>query len=205
MLALHCGLQQANDVATLVGGRGEVTIVQPDRRAAEAMAESTLPQIRVLAHALQGDEHFGTFDAMLVVPPTGPLLPTGAYADLARSNLRPGGRFVIDVPGLVMQPDLAIAWSSLGWPEDRLQPLRGLADDNLAEVMRGAGLRRVEAVLGSHLLHVSTPADLVDTFAEAVDLSNDERIELTHAIVRRRGGAGPLDALVHRTRLQALR
>jgi hypothetical protein len=60
-------------------------------------------------------------------------------------------------------------------------------------------------VLGTHLLHASAPADLVEPFAAALGLDEREQLELTHALVRAKGGTGPVDALVHRTRVLALR
>jgi hypothetical protein len=205
LLAIDTDIAQARDLAALVGNRGELVLVLRDRKTAERLADLGLPQLQVFAHELTGDEQFGTFDAALIAPATGPLLPLGAYADLARRNLRPGGRLVVDVPGHDMVPDVASAWTDLGWDRGRLAPLEGVGDDRFAEVLRGAGLRNVHAVLGAHLMHVQGPAELVDTFGQALALDDDERVQLTHAIVRRRGGTGPLDALVHRTRLQALR
>jgi hypothetical protein len=205
LLAIGVDSAQARDLATLVGNRGALTLVMPDRHAAEAVAALALEQVTVLALRVVPCERFGTFDAMLVATATGPLLPPGAYADLARANLRPGGRFVVDVPGLDMVPDLRGAWAEVGFAAERLAPLLGMADDQLAEVLRGAGLRNVQGVLGAHLLHNASPADLVDTFASALDLTDAERLQLTHALVRRRGGTGPLDALVHRTRICGLR
>jgi hypothetical protein len=159
----------------------------------------------VLAHALGGDECFGTFDALLLAPAFGPLLPAGTWSELARANLRPGGRLVLDLPGPTMLPDLAAAWRELEWEPRRLVPLTGVGDDVLADALRHAGMRNVHAVLGAHLLHASAPADLVEAFASPLHLDAREQLELTHALVRAKGGTGPFDSLVHRTRVTALR
>lgn len=201
LLAIELGLAQVRALAASVGKSGQLTLVLHDRADAERIAELALPQVTVLAHTTGGGERFGTFDALVLTPTTGPLLAPGAYADLAKSNLRPGGRFVVDVPGPDMVPDLGAAAQELQWPEARWAPLRGLADDQLAEVLRNAGLREVTGVLGAHLLSLGTPGDLVFAFAEALDLNESERLDLTHALVRRRSGTGPCEVLVHRTRL----
>jgi hypothetical protein len=73
--------------------------------------------------------------------------------------------------------------------------------EELADVLRGAGLREVSGVVGAHLVTVTTPGDLVGACSEALDLGDDDRLQLTHALVRRRGTTGPIDALLHRTRL----
>lgn len=205
LLAVDVGVDHARSLATLVGGHGSLTVVLGDRVAAEHVASFELPQVTVLAHPLAGGEQFGTFDALLLAPPTGPLLPPGAYGDLARANLRPGGRFVVDLPGADLVPDLTAVVQELGWPANRVLPLQGIADDQLAEVLRNAGLRSVSGVLGAHLLHLASPGDLVDGYADVLRLDEAERLQLTHALVRRRKGTGPLDVLVHRTRLMGQR
>lgn len=201
LLAIEPGLAQVRALAASVGNGGHLTLVLRDRAEAERTAELGLPQVTVLAHPTSGGERFGTFDALLLTPTCGPLLAPGAYADLAKRNLRPGGRFVVDVPGPDMVPDLCAAAHELRWPDARCAVLRGLADDQLAEVLRNAGLREVTGVLGAHLLSLGTPGDLTFAFAEAMGLTEPERLELTHALVRRRSGTGPCDVLVHRTRL----
>lgn len=205
VLAVHVDLGQARDLAALVGSRGQLLLVLRDRDDGEQLAALGLPQVQVLVHALAGDERFGRFDALLVGPTTGPLLPLGAFADLARDNLRPGGRFVVDVPGADMVPELRTAANDLGWADERLAPLCGIADDHLVESLRNAGLRNVHGVLGAHLLRVASPAELVALFAPALGLDDDAAIDLAHALVRRNGGTGGMDALVHRTRVQGLR
>jgi hypothetical protein len=205
LLACEVGAAYLRALAALVGKEGELVAVLADATDAQELVALELPQVRVLAHRLDGGERFGTFDAMLLAPSFGPLLPPGAWPDLARANLRPGGRLVLDLPGPTLVPDVAAAWRALGWPEERLQPLSGIADDALAATLRGAGMRNVHAVLGAHLLHAPAPADLVDAFSAPLGLDAHEQLELTHALVRAKGGTGPLDALVHRTRVTALR
>jgi hypothetical protein len=205
MLACGADAGHARALAALVGKDGELVVVTEDAQSAEQLAALDVPQLRVLAHRIDGGERFGTFDALLLALPFGPLLPLGAWAELARANLRPGGRLVVDVPGPTLVPELASAWRELALPETRLAPLRGVADDALATALRDGGMRDVHAVLGTHLLHVAAPADLVEAFAAPLGLDNRERLELTHALVRAKGGTGPIDALLHRTRVLALR
>jgi hypothetical protein len=202
-----CGIDvgTARELAAKVGRDGALTAVLQEPLAARALAALDLPQVTVLAHQLTGDERFGTFDALLVAPRHGPLPGPGALCDLARANLRPGGRVVFDVPGARMVPDLLAALPVAGIDPERGAPWCGLADDTLAEALRNGGLRNVHAVLGSHLLHTGSPADLVDQFAPGIGLTGDDSMQLTHALTRQKGGTGPIDALVHRTRVLALR
>lgn len=205
LLAVDCTLLEAAALRTLVGSDGAVTFVLRDQATAEKIAERDWAHVRVLAHQLDGGETFGTFDALLVAPAVGPLLDVATYAALVRRNLRPGGRFVVDLPAQDMVPDVRGAWLDLGWDEERLLPLLGPSDLELAGALRDAGLRNVQAALGSHLLHLGAPADLVASFQAALGLDERERTELTHAVVRRRQDPGPLDALIHRTQVSGQR
>jgi len=205
VLVLHGEPEQVRALAALVGTRGEITVVQPDRALAETIANFELSPVEVLAHDTRGDERFGSFDAMLIAPRWAPGWADGAYAELPLQNLRPGGRLVLDLPAPAMIPELAAACGELGWSDERLAPLRGLGDDRLAEILRTAGLRRVQALLGSHLLQLDSPFDLVDAFAGPLAGNDEQRSELGQALVRRLGTTGAVDVLVHRTRVQALR
>lgn len=201
LLAIDCAIHEAHGLRRLIGSGGELILVLRDRTQAERVLECDWPEVRVLAHAADGGETFGSFDALLLAPATGPIPSTDACASLARRNLRPGGRFVIDLPAPDMVPDLRAAWCELGLDPERLAPLRGPEDVQLAEALRLAGLRNVHAALGSHLLHLTAPGDLVEAFAECLRLCEAERSDLLHGIVRRRQATGPLDVLVHRTQV----
>jgi len=205
LLAIDPTILEVSALRAVLGNAGQMTLVVQDRRIAERLAEHQWPQVTVLAHETTGGERFGSHDSILIAPRTGPLLPVAGYAELIRNNLRPGGRFVIDVPAENMVPDVIQAWLELGWDEERLQPLRGTTDVELTEAARQAGLRSVQSALGSHLLHASSPAELAAGFAEALALSDDEITELGHAIVRLRKSDGPIDALVHRTQVSGQR
>jgi hypothetical protein len=205
VLAIGCDTAQVRALASSVGRRGAITVACGDRSYADAIAGEAPQQVEVFAHATTGTERYGTFDALLVTAPWGPLLATERYADLATHNLRPGGRCVIDLPGPDMVPELVAAALDAGWSRERFAPLHGIADDELAPGLRKAGLRGVRVVLGAHLLHPGSPGELVERFAPPLDLDLAECVDLSRALVRRSGGTGPFDVLVHRTRVQAIR
>lgn len=205
LLALMPGIDEARALCGALGKAGQLTTVMTDHHLAESLAKRDWPGLEVVLHEVRGGERFGTFDAMLVAAPTGPLLPCSAYAELARVNLRPGGRFVIDVPAPDMLPDLRSAWTQLGRDEEQLRPLTGPDDIELATALRAAGLRSVAAALGSHLVHVPSATELACAFAEPLGLGDDDCTEVGHAIVSLRQDAGPLDVLVHRTRVSGQR
>jgi len=192
-------------VASLVGRRGKVVVVEPVTAVAEAIAAMALPQVEVLLLAADGSERFGTFDAVLCTPTVMPDWPLGAYAELPRSNLRPGGRLVIDLPGPEMLPDVTAVAATVGIDPERLAQLRGPGDDRLTEVLRGAGLRRVQSVLGSHLLPLESPFDLAEFVGPLLQLAAPAIAELGEALAHRLHGHAACEVLVHRSRVQAMR
>jgi len=204
VLACGVGISGARHLATAVGRDGHLVVVMAPGDAARQLAELDLPHVQVLAHAWTGNERFGTFDALLLVAAAGPVPPLGAFGDLARSNLRPGGRFVMDVPGEDLLPILSLACADLGWSKARTATLHGLDDAALADALRGAGLRNVHPVLGGHLVSVAA-GDLVGAFAATLQLDPAEQRELTHALIRRQGSTEPFGVMMHRTRVTALR
>ena len=107
VLALACTVREASALANLVGTRGELTVVLEHRDDAEAMAQQAPSRVEVVLRRPDGSERFGAFDAMLVAPRWGPLPPRAMLGDLARHNLRPGGRCVVDLPAPEMVPELA--------------------------------------------------------------------------------------------------
>jgi hypothetical protein len=191
-------------VAGLIGNQGTLTVVEPDRGAAHTIAEKAPPVVEILALSPLGTERFGSFDALLCAPLAVLPLPPGAWADLPRQNLRPGGRFVLDLPGPDMIPDLRAAWLETGGDPAILAPLSGPSDDEIAAVLRNVGLRRVETVLGTHLLPLTSPFDLIDLVAPAIGLDEDARIELSHVLWARCRGRDQVETLVHRTRVHGI-
>lgn len=205
VLAIGCSADELRAIANSVGRRGTVTAAGADAQRAKALAMDAPQHVEVFAHSVSGSERYGTFDALFVTAPWGPLLDNARYAELAKHNLRPGGRCVLDLPGLEMVPELGLALTSVSCPRERLAPLRGVGDDVLADALRDAGLRSVRGVLGSHLIRPPSPADLVERFAAPLGLSAPECTDLARTLVQRAATTGPFDVLVHRTRVQALR
>jgi len=191
-------------IAHQVGARGTVLVVEPDRSLAEQIADRGMPQVEVLAMAPVG-ERFGAFDALLCCPWTMPPWPSESFCDIALLNLRPGGRFVLDLPGPEMLPDLAACWPDCGGAEDGLRLFRGPGEDLLAEQARTAGLRRVQTAMGTHLWPLTSPLELLELVAPTLELTENRRTDLGLLLARRLRGTGAVDVLVHRSRIQAIR
>jgi hypothetical protein len=144
LLVCPASVHHARAVAAQVGTRGSVMVVEPERALAEQIADAELPQVEVLALTPSGDERFGTFDVMVCCPFGLPPWPLDLWGEVARANLRPGGRLVVDLPGAEMSPDAAACLVELG-REEALQPFRGPSEEDLlAAPLRLADAQREE-------------------------------------------------------------
>ncbi len=204
LLLCAASAHHARALAAQVGPKGSLLVVEPDRSLAEKIADAKAPQVEVLAMMPGGDERFGAFDVMVCCPLGLPRWPLQHWGTLARANLRPGGRLVVDLPGTEFSPDLAACLAELAEPMD-LAPLRGPAEEDLAQSLRQAGLRRVTAALGVHLLALGTPQDLVDLLAAPLGLSLKAGAELGRALAHRLQTTATTEVVIHRTRVSAMR
>lgn len=205
LLAFQVRAHEVRHLAAQVGAAGRVLAVQPELRAAEAIAALGLPQVEVLAAALRGDERLGAFDALLCAAGGMPGWPLGGFADLARQNLRPGGRCVYDLPGAPMLAPVVAAFAELGWPQERLAPWHGPAGAALVDALRSAGLRRAQEVFANQYLRLESPFDLADWIGMSLGLPDGERTRLGQVLVHRLANVGAAELLVQRIRVIAQR
>lgn len=194
----------AAGLAQLAGDDGLVRVVEPHRATAEAIAEAGLDNVEVLALQPGSSDRFGSHDAMLGCPWTMPRWPLGDWAEIAVHNLRPGGRFVIDLPAESVAEPLAGAWRDIGGTPDQLEPLIGVSERELAASLRKRGLRQVEAAMATHLVQLESPSALAQEICAAVDAA--ERAEdLALALTQRLRASTDADWVVRRTRVHGIR
>lgn len=203
-LACAVSLATARALAAAVTRDGALVAVG-EARTAHQLANLRLPQVQAYAHPLRGPARYGVFDALLVCAAAAPALAPAALAELARANLRPGGRAVFDLPAPDAVPALAAAAAAAGWPPTRLAALAGPDDGALAEALTAAGLRDVQRELASDLLRADSAGDAVAAFARPLGLDDAAIADLTAGLVRAQGAMGPVELLVHRTRVRARR
>lgn len=206
VLLLAAGaVPHARAIAELVGSAGSLAVVEADPALAERIAGLEHPSLQVMAHAADGSERFGTFDALLSCPLGLPPWPVAAYGPLLRRNLRPGGRFVLDLPAPETSAELAAAVADAGMDAAALAPLSGPAAEDVAAALRAAGLREVHATLGAHLLDLHSPHDLLDLLGPALPAAAGRWQELGLLLAHRLRGTAEVQALVHRSRVHGLR
>lgn len=149
-------------VSQAVGRDARIVVVERRRARAEAAAELPHPALEVVhLDDAAGDEHFGTFDALLACPLTTLGWGLPVWTGLTRNNLRPGGRFVLDLPAETFCPTLRQACEQLDLPAEILARFCGPDEAELAAALRAAGMRNVEAAVGTHLLKLDSPLDLM--------------------------------------------
>jgi hypothetical protein len=112
---------------------------------------------------------------------------------------------VFDLPAPNAVPGFAAAAAAAGWPAERLAALAGPDDGALADALRRAGLRDVQRELASDLLRADSPGDAVAAFARSLDLDDAALADLAAGLVRAQRTTGPVELLVHRTRVRARR
>jgi ABC-2 type transport system ATP-binding protein len=87
-----------------------------------------------------------------------------------------------------------------------LKGLRGRAiRENVGRVTELTGLRDVQRELASDLLRADSPGDAVAAFARSLDLDDAALADLAAGLVRAQRTTGPVELLVHRTRVRARR
>lgn len=202
----RCLLLAPPDVATaraiaFAGGRkGELTVAV-ERRALGVAIAAALPTAEVAVTALTPDLALGAFDAVVWCE-VGPVPESLAsvLALLARS-LRPGGRFVVDLPAEAPWPELAEAAADARATAtlEALAAACGPSAESLAASLRERSLRRVEPLLGTHLCAFATPFEAALDLGERLHLPENERQSVALALAHRRQSTGPLEVRAMRS------
>ena len=191
-------------VSGIVGRTSTIVVVEPDRELAELAAEGNHENLDVLNRRPRAGDHFGMFDALLACPLTTMGWDMDLWSDLIVSNLRPGGRFVLDLPAETFCEPLRRAWLHVGGPEHALAPISGDSENDVAEALRSRGLRNVEASLGTYLARLDNPFSLA-SFMETIAPEHDFYTELGIALVEDAKTHTEVDMVFHRVRVHGLR
>ncbi len=192
-------------VAHSVGRSGMVMAVEPNRSQAERLAKKAANNISVVAIEPEGEEKFGTFDAILACPLSTLGWPLEKWTSLFAANSRPGSRFVLDLPGEVLNENLASCWEHITGNRHALQWFSGPAELDMAQVCRDATLRNVHASMGTHLVHLTDPFMLADYLSVLEDIAEEQIQELGQALTETLKANQEVDLVFHRTRVRGQR
>ena len=192
-------------VSELVGRSANIVVVEPDGRLAEIATKGKHEHLEVLPYTPQNDDKFGVFDALLACPLTTMAWPLPLWSSLIPLNLRPGGRFVLDLPAEQPCDPLRRAWHDVGGEPGDLELLCGPAEAEVADELRQRGLRSVEACVGTHLLRLESSAVLGRLVRELVAGDKSLFESLERRLIEILQTTGEVDVVFHRTRVHGLR
>lgn len=196
---------QTRALLNLVGKKGKVLVIEVERSQAEKVRELEHPALTVLAHEPEEKESFGLFDVLFACPLRMPDWPIDRWGQLASNNLRPGGRFLIDLLAEDFCRTLELAWQKASGPSDALKWWRGPSEAELAQSLRAVGLRRIETSLGTHLMRAESPRRMAEYAVECLG-GDGELVESLHlALTEALGAQGTVELVCRRTRVRGMR
>lgn len=192
-------------VSQIVGREAGIVVVEPDVGLAERASKSPHEHLEVLAYKPEAGDRFGTIDAVLACPLTTMDWSLELWANLIPINLRPGGRFVLDLPAKTPCEPLHRAWQGLAGSPNALSLLCGPSEEEVALALRDSGLRKVETSVGTHLLHLESPYVLGQVVQELGMTAPAHIGDLDRRLIEILETTGPIDVVFHRTRVHGIR
>ncbi len=192
-------------VAEIVGRQAAIVVVEPDTGLAENAARSQHQHLEVLAYTPGPGDRLGSFDALLACPLTTMDWSLMLWTKLIGSNLRPGGRFVLDLPAEHPCEPLRRAWDGTRGDPDGLARLCGPSEQEIADALREHGLRNVEASLGTHLLRLESPYALAHLVRGLSEDATEVISDLERRLIEVLQTTDQVDVVFHRTRVHGLR
>ena len=191
-------------VSQAVGHNALIVVVEPDEELAEHTATGQHETLEVMNFEPDPDESLGSFDAILACPLTTMGWSAAHWSQLIVRNLRPGGRFVLDLPAESFCEPMRRAWSDVGGDLDELADVHGPSESTLADALRDRGLRNVEAAIGTHLVRLETPFVLANLL-ESIEADPACLDDFGRRLVELLQTNGEAELVLHRTQLHGIR
>ncbi|MBK8979245.1 MAG: hypothetical protein IPM29_25390 [Planctomycetes bacterium] len=199
------GDAQSRVLLAKIGDEGTLTVVDPDRYRAGRIMELDHSGLAVLGYDPDGEESFGSHDALVSCPARLTDWPLDRWSSLALHNLRPGGRMVLDLPGQPQSNPIHELWQEIGAPVDRLAGWSGPSAKALSRVLTAGGLREVETAATTHLVRFPSVSEAARWCCDKLAADDDVVAGLHLAMARRFATDGELELVFHRTRILAMR
>lgn len=191
-------------ILDVVGSKGLVVAVEPDADRAERVRALPDSNLHVITLEPDGEMEFGRFDVAFACPGSDPGWPLERWGEIVRRALRPGGRFVLDLPSERTSELLETAWARAGGDPAELERWHGPSESDAARALRDAGLRRVESVVGTHFARFDSPFELAE-FAALPDSAPEFVEALGLALADALGSRDAVEIVLRRTRLHGMR
>lgn len=149
----------------------------------------------------------GRYDVVIVNPLAPPPRDCWIWSDFVAKNLRPGGRYCIDLPAPDPAPDALAAARDANLPcaDAIARRFQGPPVEDLAAALRRSGTRSAEALLGTHLVRFESPFDVAHLLGTELRLDADDATDLGEAIARRCKTSASVEIRMQRSTVVGMR
>lgn len=206
LLCLSGSSATASAVRSLLSRGGRLTVLET-RWSTSHEVGGNFEHTECIVGDVEPGSHVGRFDIVIVNPLAPPPRDTWIWSDFVARNLRPGGRYCIDLPAPDPAPDaLAAAHdSNLACAAAIEKRFQGPPVEELVAALRRSGLRTAEALLGTHLVQFESPFDVSHLLGAELRLDADEATDLGEAIARRCKTSAALEIRMQRSTVVGMR
>ncbi|MCA8942672.1 MAG: hypothetical protein KDB80_08965 [Planctomycetes bacterium] len=187
-----------------VGGDGLLVVVDPNDAVVDRLLTIEHPALSVIALEPTGEEILGRFDAMYASPAWNIGWPIERWGTIISHSLRPGGRFVLDLPAESACEVVASAWRAAGEAAG-LGRWRGPSEGDAAQGLRKLGLRNVQGEVGTHLARFESPRELAEFATAELETDADFVESLRIKLAERLQTDGEIEVVFRRTCVHGIR
>jgi hypothetical protein len=195
----------ANHALAAVGRQGHVTVLEPDRDRAARAEQLEHDGLAVISYRPEGQESFGPHDGLVACPATDPDWPPNLWGAVAKANLRPGGRFVVDLPAPRHCEVVEDACGHIGAPAELLAHWNGPSEAALAQLLQADGLRAIEPQSLAFPVAFPSPHEAALVVCDRLGAGRRLVDSLQLALARQFGTNGPIELLFRRSRVTGMR
>ena len=186
------------------GDDGMVVVVEPNPALIDRVVALEHPAIHPITLDPTGNETFGRFDAVYAGPIWNVGWPIERWGTIVANALRPGGRFVLDLPAESGCETIAIAWRAAGEAAG-LGRWRGPTEEVAASGLRDLGLRNVQGVVGTHLARFDSPRALASLATAELAVDDDFFESLSLRITEQMRTNDEIEVVFRRTCVHGMR
>lgn len=196
-------------VASAIRGRLNrdcLTVLESNRASAQEIHRS-LSDLDLGYGDVSPEQSLGIYDVVIAAPIAPPPRSTEVWTHFVARHLRPGGRYVLDLPSPDPMPDVLAAARDANLPcaETIHRRFCGPAPEELAVAMRNSRVRKAETLLGTHLVRFDSPFDVAQELCALLRLPEDDATQLGEAIARRCQSTTTIELRVMRSAVTGMR
>ncbi|MEY2715803.1 MAG: hypothetical protein RIT24_2146 [Planctomycetota bacterium] len=206
LLCLSRSAATASAVRGLLSRAGHLTVVET-RWSTSHEVGGHLDQTACIVGDVEPGAQVGRFDVVIVNPLAPAPRDAWVWADFVAKNLRPGGRYCIDLPAPDPAPDALAAArdSNLPCADAIATRFQGPTVEDLVAALKRSGVRSAEAMLGTQLVRFESPYDIAELLGTELRLDADHATDLGEAIARRCKTSATVEIRMQRSMVVGMR